>query len=46
MDASVQTEIKVTFSKDMTDESWSWSQLSGDTFPKTTGDQADPLRKG
>ena len=31
------TEIKVTFSKDMTDDSWSWSQDSEATFPKTTG---------
>ena len=31
------TEIQVTFSKDMTDESWSWSQLSDDTFPKIIG---------
>jgi RNA polymerase sigma-70 factor (ECF subfamily) len=35
------TEIKVTFSKDMTDKSWSWSSLSDDTFPKTAGD--DPI---
>ena len=32
-------EIKVTFSKDMTDKSWSWSQLSDDTFPKPVGDK-------
>jgi len=31
------TEIQVTFSKDMTDESWSWSQLSDETFPKIIG---------
>jgi hypothetical protein len=31
------TEIQVTFSKDMMDESWSWSQLSDETFPKITG---------
>jgi RNA polymerase sigma-70 factor (ECF subfamily) len=31
------TEIQVTFSKQMMDESWSWSQLSDDTFPKISG---------
>jgi hypothetical protein len=31
------TEIKVTFSKDMMDESWSWVQLSDATFPKIEG---------
>jgi len=31
------TEIKVTYSKDMTDESWSWSQISDDSFPKVVG---------
>lgn len=31
------TEIKVTFSKDMIDGSWSWAQVSDETFPKTTG---------
>jgi Bacterial Ig-like domain len=30
-------EIQVTFSKEMTDESWSWSQLSDDSFPKIIG---------
>jgi RNA polymerase sigma-70 factor (ECF subfamily) len=30
-------EIKITFSKDMMDKSWSWAQMSDDTFPKTTG---------
>lgn len=30
-------EIRVTFSKDMTDQSWSWSTWGQDTFPKTTG---------
>jgi RNA polymerase sigma-70 factor (ECF subfamily) len=28
------TEIQVTFSKDMMDQSWSWSQLSDESFPK------------
>ena len=31
------TEIKVTFSKDMQDGSWSWSTLSEETFPKVDG---------
>ena len=30
-------EIQVTFSKDMMDDSWSWSQLSDETFPKIIG---------
>jgi len=33
------SEIKVTFSKEMADGSWSWSQLSDETFPKTVGDK-------
>ena len=31
------TEIQVTFSKDMMDKSWSWSQLSDESFPKIIG---------
>jgi hypothetical protein len=31
------TEIKVTYSKDMKDRSWSWSTWGSDTFPPTTG---------
>ena len=31
------TEIKVTFSKDMRDGSWSWSTLSQESFPKLDG---------
>lgn len=31
------TELKITFSKDMEDGSWSWAQMSDDTFPETTG---------
>ncbi len=31
------TEIKVTFSKDMEDGSWSWSTVSEDSFPKVDG---------
>jgi RNA polymerase sigma factor (sigma-70 family) len=37
VDATKVTEIRVTYSKEMMDQSWSWSQLSEDTFPKTTG---------
>lgn len=37
VDASI-TEIKITFSKDMTDGSWSWSTLSEESFPETTGE--------
>ena len=32
------TEIRVRFSKTMADGSWSWVQVSEDTFPKSTGD--------
>jgi hypothetical protein len=31
------TEIKVTFSKDMQDASWSWVTLSKDSYPKMDG---------
>jgi Bacterial Ig-like domain len=31
------TEIKVTYSKDMKDHTWSWSTWGPDTFPPTTG---------
>ncbi|HET6324150.1 MAG TPA: Ig-like domain-containing protein [Planctomycetaceae bacterium] len=31
------TEIQVTFSKDMHDQSWSWSQVSKASFPKVDG---------
>jgi len=31
------TEIQVTFSKEMMDKSWSWSQLSDESFPKIIG---------
>ncbi len=31
------TEIQVTFSKEMTDQSWSWSQISDEAFPEFTG---------
>lgn len=31
------TEIKITFSKDMEDGSWSWSRLSKESFPEPDG---------
>jgi hypothetical protein len=31
------TEIKVTFSKEMQDGSWSWSTLSQESFPEMNG---------
>jgi len=31
------TEIKVTFSKDMADQSWSWSTAARDSAPPSTG---------
>jgi RNA polymerase sigma-70 factor (ECF subfamily) len=37
VDAAKVTEIRVTFSKAMMDENWSWSQISDDTFPKLAG---------
>ena len=37
VDATKIKEIRVTFSKEMTDKSWSWSQISDDTFPKAEG---------
>lgn len=30
-------EIRVTFSKDMRDGSWSWAQISDDSFPEIVG---------
>jgi RNA polymerase sigma-70 factor (ECF subfamily) len=38
VDAGKVTEIRVTFSKDMMDKSWSWTQISDETFPKTNGE--------
>jgi Bacterial Ig-like domain len=32
------TEIKVTFSKEMQDGTWSWSMLSKESFPKVDGE--------
>ena len=37
VDAATTTQIKVTFSKEMTDGSWSWSQMSKDSFPQIVG---------
>lgn len=37
VDAATTAQIKVTFSKAMTDGGWSWSQISDDTFPKIIG---------
>lgn len=37
VDAATTTQIKVTFSKDMMDGSWSWTQLSDETFPQIIG---------
>ncbi len=31
------TQIKVTFSKDMMEGSWSFTQISGDSFPEIVG---------
>jgi len=31
-------EIRVTYSKEMMDHRWSWSQTSDETFPETNGD--------
>jgi hypothetical protein len=38
VDAKTTKEIRVTFSKNMTDKSWSWSQISDETMPKITGE--------
>ncbi|HTU93615.1 MAG TPA: sigma-70 family RNA polymerase sigma factor [Gemmataceae bacterium] len=37
VDAGKVKEIRVTFSKDMADEGWSWTQISDETFPNTVG---------
>lgn len=37
VDAAAITEIKVTYSKEMKDGSWSWSQISKESFPQMTG---------
>ncbi len=33
---AITKEIKVTFSKTMMDGSWSWTQISSDSFPEIT----------
>src|SRR5262249_61632137 len=38
VDAAKVKEIRVTFSKEMTDKSWSVSTVSKDSFPKFAGD--------
>jgi RNA polymerase sigma-70 factor (ECF subfamily) len=38
-DASTVTEIKVTFSKTMKDQSWSWGRVSPDSFPEIVKDR-------
>ena len=37
VDATVTKQITVTFSKEMMDGSWSWSQMSNDSFPQIVG---------
>lgn len=37
VDAATTTQIMVAFSKEMTDGSWSWSQISKDSFPEIVG---------
>ncbi|MGD0016774.1 MAG: Ig-like domain-containing protein [Verrucomicrobiia bacterium] len=37
VDAAVTKQITVTFSKEMMDGSWSWSQMSKETFPEMVG---------
>ena len=37
VDAATTKQIAVTFSKDMMDGTWSWAQLSPETFPKMDG---------
>lgn len=37
VDASKVKEIRVTFSKDMAEKGWSWTQISDETFPKNDG---------
>src|ERR1035437_10180479 len=37
VDATVTKQITVTFSKEMMDGSWSWSQISSDSFPQIIG---------
>lgn len=37
VDATTTKQIKVTYSKEMMDRSWSWSQISTDSFPQIIG---------
>ena len=37
VDAKAVKELRVTYSKQMTDGSWSWSTWGEENFPKTTG---------
>ncbi len=37
VDAAATTQIKVTFSKEMMDGTWSWAQMSKDSFPQIVG---------
>ena len=37
VDAATTTQIKVTFSKEMMAGSWSWAQVSKETFPQLIG---------
>ncbi len=38
VDAATVRELRVTFSKDMSNGSWSWNTVSQDTFPAITGE--------
>lgn len=38
VDAAKTKEIRVTFSKDMLNKSWSWVQLNSESNPKIAGD--------
>lgn len=38
VDATKITEIRVTFSKNMKDKTWSWSQISAESFPEISGE--------
>jgi hypothetical protein len=37
VDVEATTQIIVTYSKEMMDGSWSWTQLSNETFPQIAG---------
>ena len=38
VDAAVTKQITVTFSKKMTDRTWTWAQMSKETFPEIVGE--------